>query len=407
MLLLLAGAAPAAASPPANIWQRLAPLPEAVDEPLLALAVSPADSQTLVAGTPAGSLYRSSDGGQSWKLVKRGFGRAVTSVAFDPYQAGSVVAGTHGSGAWRSSDGGQTWAQEPGSDGRTVRAIAFGPGLMLIGSDQGPLLSHDGAPLAPSGPQTIGVSAVAVVQTGHPVRLVAGADATKGDDALPLFASGDGGESWSPAAKDAGSSSMVSALAAGPAPEGTPRPLLLGTNAGLYGSRDGAGSWQQLTGDPALPAVDFSALVFSDRADQFYVASDGGGSDAGGLWATTDGGNHFRSLEAPVHAVTALAVSRQAQPVLYAATFRPVDHAVFLWAYRDANGAPQTPSGAVPAPKPAAQTAAVAPARSLTPGEEARQLIQGPESPFIAVGAVSLVVLLLAMGAYLRKARKL
>ncbi|MBJ7603723.1 MAG: hypothetical protein JF888_11105 [Candidatus Dormibacteraeota bacterium] len=408
LLAMFGGAAPAAAGPPASdTWQRLAQLPEAVAEPLLALAVSPSEPATLLAGTPAGNLYRTSDGGQSWKLVKRRLGGPVTSVVFNRYQAGSVVVGTHGDGAWRSTDGGQTWGREAGSEGRSVRAIAFGPGLTLVGSDQGALLSRDGAPLTPSGPQTLGVSAVAVVQAGQPARLVIGADASKAEEALPLFASGDGGQSWNLAAKDVGASSMVSALGAGPAPEGSPRPLLLGTNAGLYSSSDGAGSWQQLTGDPALPAADFSALAFSDRADQFYVASDGGGSDAGGLWQTTDGGSHFRSLETPVHAVTALAVSRGPQPVLYAASFRPVDHAVFLWSYRDAGGTPQTATGAVPAPKPVAQAGAPAPGRALNPAAEARQLLHGPETPFLALGIVSLLVLLLAMGAYVGRARKL
>ncbi|PZR65606.1 MAG: hypothetical protein DLM66_15325 [Candidatus Dormiibacter spiritus] len=408
LLALFGGAAPAAGAPPANdTWQRLAQLPEAVTEPLLAFAVSPSEPATLLAGTPAGNLYRSSDGGQSWKLVKRQLGGPVTSVVFDPYQSGSVVVGTHSAGAWRSSDGGQTWDREAGSEGRSVRAIAFGPGLTLVGSDQGALLSHGGAPLTPSGPQTVGVSAVAVVQGGQPTRLVIGADTSRAEEALPLFASGDGGQSWAVAAKDVGASSMVSALAAGPAPDGSPRPLLLGTNAGLYSSHDGADSWQQLTGDPALPAVDFSALAWSDRTDQFYVASDGGGSDAGGIWQTADGGSHFRSLEPPVHAVTALAVSRGLEPVLYAASFRPVDHAVFLWSYRDAGGSPQTAIGAVPAPKPIAQAGASAPGPALNPAVEARQLLHGPETPFLALGLVSLLVLLLALGAYAGRARKL
>ncbi|MDQ6898315.1 MAG: hypothetical protein M3072_02195 [Candidatus Dormibacteraeota bacterium] len=408
MLALFGAAAPAAAGPPPNdTWQRLAQLPEAIDEPLLALGVSPSEPATLLVGTPAGNLYRTSDAGQSWKPVKRQLGGPVTSVVFDPYKAGSVVVGTHGAGAWRSGDGGQTWALQSGSEGRSVRAIAFGPGLTLVGSDQGALLSHDGAPLTPSGPQTLGVSAVAVVQSGQPARLVIGADASRAQEVLPLFASGDGGQSWAVAANDVGASSMVSALAAGPAPEGSPRPLLLGTNAGLYSSRDGAGSWQQLTGDPALPAGDFSALAFSDRSDQFYAASDGGGSDAGGLWQTTDGGSHFRALEPPIHAVTALAVSRGTQPVLYAASFRPVDHAVFLWSYRDAGGAPQTGSGAVPTPKPIAQVGAPGPNRVLNPVAEARYLLHGPETPFIAIGLVSLLVLVLAMGAYAGRARKL
>src|SRR5437588_5997510 len=133
---------------------------------------------------------------------------------------------------------------------------------------------------------------------------------------------------------------MVSALAAGPVDGSGNRPLLMGTNIGLFSSRDSGADWQAVTGSGGLPATDFTEAAFvSDDPLRFYVASDGGASPQGGLWSTADGGTQFTSLAPPVDSVTALAVSNEKQPVIYVATFRPVDHAVMLWAYRDSGGA--------------------------------------------------------------------
>ena len=47
---------------------------------------------------------------------------------------------------------------------------------------------------------------------------------------------------------------MVAMLAAGPLPaQQSVRPLLLGTNTGLFLSTDNGSSWQQLTAGGALP----------------------------------------------------------------------------------------------------------------------------------------------------------
>jgi photosystem II stability/assembly factor-like uncharacterized protein len=91
---------------------------------VLALAVSPANSQVLYAGVtsfeltgPLGSIFKSTDGGANWFETSTGIaGQDVRALFFDPADTSgdTVYAGTGGDGAnpggvYRTTDGGATW----------------------------------------------------------------------------------------------------------------------------------------------------------------------------------------------------------------------------------------------------------------------------------------------------------
>jgi photosystem II stability/assembly factor-like uncharacterized protein len=408
-----AGAAEAVASPgpSPNTWSPVAALPERLDSPQFALGVDPSDAQRVLAGTPTGNIYRSTDGGGTWKLAASRLGRGVVALAFDPFTAGVVLAGARNGGIWRSADGGASWQRDPGSERRTARAFGFARQLTVAGTDVGVLVNRGGGSWTPAGLGQVGVSAVAVATVTDPQRLVVGGDTTRGTEPLPLFASTDGAQSWQPVEGAVGGSSMVSALAAGPAAAGSGTgPLLMGTNTGLYSSADSGADWQAVTGSGGLPAADYTAVAFvAGDPWRFYVASDGGASPQGGLWSTTDGGTHFTSLSPPIASVTALAVSAESQPVVYLATFRPIDHAVMLWAYRDAGGAAQQPAGGVPSPAGSGGAAPQVRAKPLeaTGPRWLITLASGPEGPYLVLGLGAGVVLVLALVAYARRTRDL
>ena len=124
---------------------------------------------------------------------------------------------------------------------------------------------------------------------------------------------------------------------------------------------------------------------------------------AGGLWTTTDSGQTFTSLQPPVTGVTALAVTAEDVPTLYAATFRPIDHAVMLWAYRDAGGPPIAPLAGVPA---AATTPAASAPAAASAGDGLWSIATGTEAPYIGLGALSILVLLTALILQLRRGRE-
>jgi hypothetical protein len=386
-----------------DTWTALGSLPPGQDGPVFALAVDPASDQVLLAGTGGGAVLRSEDGGATWRAVRSGLGRGVAALAFDPGRPTTVLAGTRGAGIWQSWDAGLTWQQQPGAEGRTVRAFAFpGSGVALAGGDEGVLASRGDGPWSPSGLSQVRVSALAAGASG---QVLAGGDSSQGSEPLPLYLSADGGQSWTsaPAASGLssvqapGGSSMVSALLA------TSGPLLMGTNDGLFASSDAAATWQQLTGGGALPIADFSAIATAPRRPQrLYVASDGGASDQGGIWVSTDAGADFATLSPPLPEVTALAVSSDEVPRVVVATFRPDDHGVALWTYRDAGGPPSnTVVGAtgagVPAPSPPPAAGAPAPAW--------RELLGRPETPYVAIGLAALLAVIAALGAYVRHGR--
>lgn len=389
-----------------NTWTLLAPLPEKLDAPVFALAVSPTDSQLVLAGTGTGSIYRSRDGGQTWASVRRDPGHGVLSIAFNPGRPGLVLAGTRGGGVVRSADYGQTWTAQAGLEKAVGRSFGFAKTFTVVGTEQGVLTLKDSGLATPPALSNISVSALAVAALNDPSKLLAGGDATRGTEPLPLFNSTDGGLTWNEVKGVATSSNMVSALAAfGGAmpPKVDTRPVLLGTNTGVYSSVDNGGTWQQLTGGGALPATDFNQVVFSaGHADRYYVASDGGASDRGGVWSTTDNGAHFNPLRPPVAAVTALALSAEEQPTLYVATFRAADHAVLLFSYRDTGGQPQPL--AQPLPTPPGAVAAQGPAATANSGWLVA-LLAGPEAPYLAIGAAAVAVLMLAGFAYFRRGR--
>ncbi|MBO0681957.1 MAG: hypothetical protein J2P45_02275 [Candidatus Dormibacteraeota bacterium] len=403
---LTSGPAWADTAPAANTWTLL-PLPERTSSPVFALAVDPQDANRVLVGTPSGHLYRSTQGGASWDLVGSGLGRGVLTLAFDPSHQGTVLAGTRGGGIWRSVDGGTSWSRDAGTEGRTVRSFVLGSPLAVAGTDTGVLVSSQGGSWTPAGLNQVAVSAVALPT---PSRLLVGGDQTRLNDPLPLYASPDGGHTWQPSTGSAGGSSIVSALAAAPGGTGNQNaPLVMGTNTGLFTSADGGATWKAVAGGGGLPATDYTSVAFAaGNPGHFYVASDGGASPQGGLWSTSNGGGAFTSLKPPVASVTALAASTDSQPALYVATFRPIDQAVMLWEYRDAGGTPQAPVGGVP--KPAAGPASpppAAPATARTPGDWLKAVLQGPEAPYLVLGLLAVVVMLVAGVAYLRRARDL
>lgn len=85
-----------------------------LDHQALCLAISPAfaSDETVYVGTETG-LFRSTNGGRSWRDMLLPYSGPVTSIALLPQgqNPGMLVAGTEGAGLWHSADSGMTWDQ--------------------------------------------------------------------------------------------------------------------------------------------------------------------------------------------------------------------------------------------------------------------------------------------------------
>ena len=193
-----------------------------------------------------------------------------------------------------------------GLDGRSVRVFGFALSLVVAGTDHGVYTSADGRAWTPSGLATTSIDALAVTAVNPPVRIVAGGDSAASTSGVPLYQSLDGGATWAPM-KAAVSGTIVTRLAAGPLPlNGQVRPLVMGTNSGLFISSDGGANFTALSGGLLLQSTDYTQVAFTaTHFDRFYAASDGGGGGSGGLWSTADSGVHFSSLQPPLLSVTA------------------------------------------------------------------------------------------------------
>ena len=117
-------------------WERL-------DSPMngmqvWALAVSPKNPDTIYAGTCPSSLFKSIDGGKSWRklnveLAETCAGGAivprVTSIAVDPDDDQTVYAGIEIDGMRITNDGGKTWVtRNEGLSSLDIHGLAVVPG---------------------------------------------------------------------------------------------------------------------------------------------------------------------------------------------------------------------------------------------------------------------------------------
>ncbi len=205
-----------------------------------AVTASPHQPEVLFAGTGGHGLFRSVNGGGSWRPMSRGLESPyVRGLAFDPHDPQRVYAVVEPAAWYTSTDGGETWAC-------TADAASF------AGADT--------------------VVTLAVTADEAPVCLVATPEG--------VWRSVDGGQTWQHAPVPAG----VHQLAV----SGSPTGLLAATEAGLYRSRDAGSTWSCCL-EGTVTAVTttqngtwLAAAVFlSDAAAPAVVIS----QNAGATWA--------------------------------------------------------------------------------------------------------------------------
>ncbi|HEX3605793.1 MAG TPA: hypothetical protein VH134_07700 [Candidatus Dormibacteraeota bacterium] len=324
LVALLAALGPGTSPVLAADWGRVGALPGLGGARIWAVAFNPALPTTALAATDSG-VYRTTDGGQTWKATPV-HGSRVWTVGFDVRPAHTAFAGLAGGGVERSDDGGATWRDvSAGLPDRNVRAFAFGLGGLAVGTSDGVAVSVDGATWRAAGLEGYDISALAVAANSPQFTLIAGTDG--GPTGGFLFRDPGPGPTWEPLAQGLPATAVVSSLGAGPLPQTAQfRPLVVATNKGTFHSIDGGTTWTPSGGiaeQVSVTSVGFSQL----DPNLVYAGSDAGGSSGGTILRSTDGGGTFvpadKGLPADSKTVSSIAVAPAHPPLVMIAVDPP------------------------------------------------------------------------------------
>src|SRR5438067_2378151 len=293
-----------------------------------AIAVAPSDPNVIYVGaaeadwredlTYGEGMWRSTDGGETWRQLALADTRHIAAVRVDPANADVIYVAAMGHafgpnpmrGVFRSTDGGKTWSKVLFVDDSTGAIdLALDPtnprvlyaamwksqrfpwGFAAGGGRSGLWKSRDGGdtwtditasrglPSRPLG--RIGIAA----SPAHPSRLWASVEAPAADSSGGIFRSDDGGASWERV--NAEQKFMVrpwyfSSVAADPTDENTVYVLNLGT----WRSVDGGKSFSRIR----VPHGDCHILWIDPKDPHRMIEGNDGGAtvsfDGGSTWST-------------------------------------------------------------------------------------------------------------------------
>ncbi len=254
------------------------------------LVVAPGDSSVLFV-IASGGIHRSLDGGASWELASQGIPRfQERDLALDPAD-GRLYAVTSFSGIFFSDDRGTTWTRMEADTARRGGTLIFvhpqQPARLLTtvigGAAPGTYLSlNRGAAWARVSPLLLdGI----YFHPASPGRLFAFAARGENDNHDRVLQSLDRGETWQAIHADTTTFSYWSGMVLDSA-SGAPR--LAATSRGLLASEDGGRTWREL----APPPNDGSpvALAGDGRTPQAIYF----GSALRGVWRSDDLGASWR-----------------------------------------------------------------------------------------------------------------
>ncbi|MFZ1087200.1 MAG: hypothetical protein WAN35_19730 [Terracidiphilus sp.] len=219
------------------------------------LAIDPENSSVMYSGSYQ-SVLKSINSGESWTSYTTGLPSTPPwAIAVDPADSFSVYAGTLGSGVYHSTDGGQQWSACTALTYPYVEALSFDrntPAALYAGSTVGLFMSPDGCqswfPVTGGLPAYFFTDVLAFDPSNTNIFYAAGFQG--------IYKTVSGGQTW--VAANSGLQSLyVESLAIDPS---HPTTIYAGLNGGgLYKSTNGGALWTPL-GSAGVPATLTSPL---------------------------------------------------------------------------------------------------------------------------------------------------
>ncbi|MFT3845495.1 MAG: hypothetical protein QM725_10610 [Lacibacter sp.] len=297
-----------------------------------AVAGSYKGKTTFYMGATGGGVWKTSDGGSNWKNISdKYFGGSIGAVAVAPSDENILYAGEGENtmrgnvseglgGMWRSDDGGRTWKNIGLKDGRHIIRILIHPRnpdvvwVAVMGHLFGPN-DERGVYKTTDGGKTwkrtlfinnqTGASDL-VMEPGNPSVLYAGTwhvirtpySLESGGEGSGLYKSSDGGETWTDVSAKKGMPKGVwGIVGVAFSPSNTERiyALIENANGGLFRSDDAGETWQLVSSDNNIrQRAWYYTKVFVDpkNPDVVYCPNVN-------FMRSRDGGKTFQSLRTP------------------------------------------------------------------------------------------------------------
>src|SRR5438445_6497301 len=343
ILLLAAGPLWPTAASGQSVWKRYH-APEGGT--VTALAIDPQTPTTLYAGIkdsrsqwsegmpPSGKLFKTTDGGRSWRATNTGLPNTeITGIFINPHTPTTIYVSVAGGQIFKSIDGGGTWSG-PGVTvssvypALSIAKIAFDPqtqATLYAAGGNSIVKSTDGGStwrtLRAGLPDDVGVSSIAI-DPKTPTTLYIGLLSFRPARIRGIFKSADGGETW----RSAGlTEAAVVALAIDPQ---TPATLYAGTDGNsVFKSTDGGDTWHPSREGLSIENV-YVLAIDPQKATTLYAGFAGTwgvpGAPGGrrGVFKSTDGGVTWRALDPdPANSVvSALIIDPHSPATLYMGT---------------------------------------------------------------------------------------
>ena len=259
------------------------------------LSYDPANPNRILLGTSAGQMFVSEDGGASWSLFAHlgpGDDYVLDHILFDPSHSATIYVAAWSlfnadeGDVFRSDDGGRTWRALPGVHGKSVRALAMAPSdpkTLVIGALDGVFRSRDGGAtwerISPENQAEIKNIESLAIDPQNPNIIYAGTWH------LP-WKTEDGGASWHSISKGIAYDSDMFSIIVDPR---DPQTVYASACSGMYKSVNKAEYFHRLS--LQLPPWAHRTRVLKQDPQRSSIVYAG---TTGGLWKTLDGGDHWK-----------------------------------------------------------------------------------------------------------------
>ena len=292
----------------------------------------PSQPNTFYFGATGGGVWKSTDGGANWENISDGYFKygSVGAVAVADSDPNIIFVGmgeetvrgnvSRGDGVYKSVDGGKTWKYVGLGDTQQISRIRIDPkdpNVVYVAAlghlwgpneERGVFRSRDGGKTWQKilyKDRDTGASDL-IFEPGNPNVLYAATWQVRrqpwrfdsGGPGSALYKSTDGGDTWTDISRNRGLPSGVFGnvtVTVSPVNPNRVWAMVEAKEGGLFRSDDGGENWQKLTDNPNLLQRPWYYLrIYADpqNADSIYVLNVG-------FWKSIDGGRTFNSIGTP------------------------------------------------------------------------------------------------------------